>query len=81
MLAPPLVGVLQWSRARESAEIAVFAEAAHPRTSRLQWSRARESAEISGQITGGLTICLLQWSRARESAEIAGWTHDDVLPF
>ncbi len=61
--------LLQWGRARMSAEMIFLRTAAHS-PAELQWGRARMSAEIKRleEVYPGLAE--LQWGRARMSAEI-----------
>ena len=73
MTKPEAVGrmayLLQWGRARGSAEI-IQAGAAIVQGTGLQWGRARESAEINPAAINALAAQMLQLGRARESAEM-----------
>ena len=63
------MAVLQWGRARMSAEIQLVRPAA-VENNKLQWGRARMSAEMRSKGGGSMRETELQWGRARMSAEI-----------
>ncbi len=71
--------LLQWGRARASAEISDRWRISRS-GSRLQWGRARASAEIDYGAHRSIRVGRLQWGRARASAEMAPTVTATVTP-
>ena len=65
-----VIGLLQWDRASDGAEIASD-QTASAITDQLQWDRASDGAEINPGVRWEMMGAKLQWDRASDGAEIS----------